>query len=314
MRIASTIIGVLLLVVTLTACGQEPTVPTDDAAMFTMVTGENGQDYLREISGQQWEDRGQEIGERFLWIGNDAASPDDAVARRSGEAAHALATFLATNKDSLSDLSAGIFGLQHRSLGELNPDLLRAYAFALVPFQGALVGDFNGTQGFEPVGDAHGDLSPARNIFTVVDTDTEAGNTFSEAAYSRVRRYLEDYGRTAVGTAAADPLPLRRAAELAGVVEGARRATGDASLETRSAQSWINWAGYELAAAQGVRPGDADIPDRFFSPAGRLLTPDKIPPNDLDAFATAVENFAFHHGAPTMGTDFDRWYDAAAET
>jgi hypothetical protein len=67
-----------------------------------------------------------------------------------------------------------------------------------------------------------------------------------------------------------------------------------------------------VAAAQEVRPGDQDIPARFFGGDGKLKSPDQLPAEDLDAFATALENFTFHHGAPTLGTDFDGWYENAA--
>src|SRR5262245_2020892 len=125
-----------MLVVSLAGCGRAPELPADDAATYQMVTGGDGQQFLRHISSHDWDDGGKAAADRLSWIARDARSADEAAARRAGEAAHAIATFLAENRDELSALPAGWFGLRHRPVGELNPELVRGYASALTPFQG----------------------------------------------------------------------------------------------------------------------------------------------------------------------------------
>lgn len=299
----------VVLAVTLAACGRTPDLPADESAAYQMLTGGNGQEFLRQISSHDWDDGGEAAAAQLSWIARDALSSDEASAQRAGEAAHAIATFLAENEDELSRLPAGWFGLKHRPLGELNPALVRGYAAALIPYQGAIVGDGNSVHGFTIVGDG---VSSARSIFAVIDAYTEAGNEFRDAAYQRVHYYLKTYAQAVADRRNEELVALRYAAELAGVVEGGQRESGNGAMEGQTAQYWINWAGYEVAAAMGARPGDPDLSDQYFTAGGRLESPDEVSANDLDSFATALQIFTFNHGLPSLGSDFDGWYDDAA--
>jgi hypothetical protein len=305
------LVVLLALGVTIGACSRAPALPTDDAATYQRLTGSDGPQFLQQITSHEWDDGGAAVAARIAWIARDAQSGDDTAAQRAGKAAHAIATFLTENEAELSRLPAGWFGLTHRPAGELNPKLVRGYASALTPFLGALVGDVKNIRGFSVIGDGI-DLSSARNIFAVIDSNTEAGNEFKDAAYQRVREYLRTYAEAIVRRNADNLVALQHAADLAGVVQGGQRKGGNASIETQTAQRWINWAGFEVAAALGARPGDPDIPDEYFMPDGTLKAPDQVSANDLDGFATALENFTFNHGSPSLGSDFQRWYDAAA--
>lgn len=300
----------LALALSLVGCGHAPVLPADDSATYELLTGPGGQKYLWQISSHDWDDKGTAAAARLSWISRDAQSADMAAAQRAGKAAHALTTFLADNKDKLFRLSTGWLGLQHRDVGQLNPALVKGYASTLIPFQGAIVGDVRSMRGFEIVGDGI-DLSAARNVVAVIDTNTEAGNTFNDAAQQRVRAYLHAYAAAAVSKNTDNLVDLQHAAGLAGVLAGGQRISGNSAVETRTAQYWINWAGYELAAALGARLGEPDIPDQYFTADGRLKAPDQVSKNDLDGLATALENFTFRHGFQTLGSDFQRWYDDA---
>ena len=303
--------ALLVLAVILVACGSSPTLPADDVATYQMLTHGNGQGFLREISTQEWDDRGKQAAARFSWIARDAQSTNEDAAQRAGEAAHAIAKFLGDNRDDLMRVSTGWFGLQHRSLGQLNPELVRGYASALIPFQGALIGNVKPVRGFELTGDGL-DQSSARSVFAVIDTDTQAGTEFKDAAYQRVHSYLRAYAEAVVGRNPDGLTALRNAADLAGVVEGGQRESGNTAVQTATAQHWINLAGYEVAAAMGVRPDGPDIPDKFFQPDGRLKSPEQVSKNDLSGFATALEIFTFNHGLQNLGSDFQHWYRDAA--
>ena len=295
----------------LAACGHTPDLPVDDAAAYQFLTGSNGQEFLRQISSHEWDDGGKAAAERLSWIARDANSADPGTAQRAGEAAHAIATFLAQNKDELARLSTGWFGLQHRSVGELNPELVRGYASVLTPFQGALVGDVKSVRGFTIIGDGI-DLSSARKIFAVIDTSTQAANEFNAAAYQRVRDYLHTYAESVTDRHSDGLVALEFAAGLAGVVEGGQRESGNAAVHMRTAQNAINWAGYEIAAAMGARPGGQDIPNQYFTSDGRLKSPDEVSVNDLPQFSTALGNFSSRHGLPGLAADFRNSYNAAA--
>jgi hypothetical protein len=296
---------------TLAACGRAPDLPPDDAATYQMLTGGDGQQFLRQISSHDWDDGGKAAAARLSWIAQDARSADEAAAQRAGEAAHAIAWFLADSKNELLRLSAGWFGLKHRPLGELNPELVGGYASALTPFQGALVGDVKSVRGFTIIGDG-ADVSSARSVFAVIDTNTQASNEFNDAAYQRVRDYLHTYAQAVANRKADELVALRHAAELAGVVDGGQRQSGNGATKARTAQYWINWAGYEVAAAMGARPGGPDIPGQYFTPDGRLKSPDQVSTNDLPMFANALDIFIFNHGLQGLGSDLRRWYEDAA--
>lgn len=312
MRANSAVLAALFfLSAALSACSRAPNLPADNAATYQTLTGSDGQEFLRTISSHDWEEGGEAAAALFSWIERDAHSADDAAAERAGEAAHAIATFLIENEEHLLRLPAGSFGLQRRPVGELNPELVRGYAMALTPFQRALVGDTGGVRGFTTIEDG-GDFSSARKVFAVIDTNTQAGNDFNDAAYQRARDYLQTYAE-AVASGRSDGLvELRSAAELAGVIAGGQRESGNPAIRTPTAQNGINWAGFEVAAALGTRPGGSDIEDRFFTPEGDLKSPEQVSANDLETYSTALQNFAFHHGLPGLGSDFRNWYDAGA--
>lgn len=278
--------------------------------MYQTLSSTGGQEFLHQISTHAWDDGGRAAAERLSWIAADSHSADETTAQHAGQAAQAIATFLDDNKDKLLQLSAGWFGLERRSVGALNPELVRAYASALAPYQGALIGDID-APGFTMIGDPVG-LSAARNVFAVIDTDTRAGEQFNDAAYQRAHDYLKTYGQAVVGTKPEELVALRSAAGLAGVAVGGQRESGNPAIHIQNAQYWINWAGYEFAAAMNARPGVPDIADKFFTADGVLKTPDQVSANDLDTFSTALQNFAFHHGQESLGGNFQASFDAAA--
>ncbi len=305
---------VLIFIITtaLSACGDTaPRLPSNDEEMFQKLTGSDGPRFLQQISAHAWADGGTAAADRFAWIKPDALSTDPARAQRAGEAAHTIALFLSEPKYGLANLPTGLFGLRRRSLGELNPNLLAAYAEALTPFQGALVGDLRKSPGFEVVGDPI-NLASAREVFSNIDTNTSAGAAFNNAAYERVEQYLRAYAESVASHDTDNLVALQFAAGLAGVVEGGRRKSANTALQISPAQHFLNLARYEVAKAMRVEPGANGIPSRFFTPEGVLKSPDSVPPGDLSEFSTALENFAFQNGMSNLGADFRRWYDVGA--
>lgn len=219
--------------------------------MFQKLTGSDGPRFLQQISAHAWADGGTAAADRFAWIKPDALSTDPARAQRAGEAAHTIALFLSEPKYGLANLPTGLFGLRRRSLGELNPNLLAAYAEALTPFQGALVGDLRKSPGFEVVGDPI-NLASAREVFSNIDTNTSAGAAFNNAAYERVEQYLRAYAESVASHDTDNLVALQFAAGLAGVVEGGRRKSANTALQISPAQHFLNLARYEVAKAMGV--------------------------------------------------------------
>lgn len=298
----------LLVLFGASGCAHPPSVPETPTELFAALTGSSGRDFLSRVSEYEWGDGGQSTGKRLDWINQDAVSEDPRTAMQAGQASKTIASFLAQDRSALLDISTGWFGLHRRTLGQVNPYLTRAYGAALTPYQGAMIGDPEGVNGF---GDRLSS-SDARSAVAVLDTDTDAGRAFADAANQRVHEYLRTYGSAVASRKFDDFVALRYAAELAGVVSGAEKLAGNPAIDSSSSEHWITWAGYEVAVATGARPGDSSIPQRFFGPDGRLLSPSAIPNDDIEIFSTAVENYAFRHGERELGNQFDRWYDDAS--
>lgn len=292
-------------------CASAPTLPADKTATYETVTGRDGLEFLQQISTHDWNDGGLAAGEIFAWVAQDANSADHVAAQRAGETAHAIADFLANQQSYLFDVEAGWFGLQRRTVGELNPKLVAAFANALVPFQGALIGDESGVTAFPVIGDPN-NLASARSVFSVLNTSAEAGEAFNTAAYQRVRSYLRTYADAVASKDSKGFVALRFAAGLAGVVEGAQRLSDNKTDRAFTAQYFINWAGYEVARAMGATPSGDGIAQVFFTADGSLKSPDDIAPADLSAYSTALQNFAFGHGLTNLGNEFQDWYDTGA--
>lgn len=184
-------------------------------------TGQQFLSDLHHFDFQTW-DQSRSTHTLLDWIGQDAGSPDVATATNAGQAAHALALNLDANHDGLLE-DGGIFP---RNIGAWDPELVRADATALAPFQRAMIGDMTGTHGFDFIGHPEkGDFSAARNVFAVLDTDHEAAKNFTAAAEQNILRYQDDFA----AAAARDPNfgdlsphydDMRHAANMLGVLNG----------------------------------------------------------------------------------------------
>ncbi|SRX94552.1 hypothetical protein MSP7336_02809 [Mycobacterium shimoidei] len=205
-----------------------------------VLTGPNGQTLLQNMSTHDWADNGAAASTLTNWIHDAAGSSNDAVATRAGETAHALASYLGSDAGKgLLNIETNPFTHTHTTVGQLNPDLLRGYSNALIPYQDAMVGDYHGTKGFTALdGFEHGELPKTRQLFAIMDSDWDpknpntAANAFNQAAYEHALRYEHEFGVAASEGDVNDPssphrLDMARAGALAGLVEaGAKDATG----------------------------------------------------------------------------------------
>jgi hypothetical protein len=180
---------IAILAATLTACGSAPSLPADSSppAMEALLTGTGGPTFLHDISTYGWSDGGAEAGQRFGWIGTDAASADSAAATQAGQSADVLAQFLADNYDDLMKLHHGFLGLSKETLGDRNPQLLRAYANALAPFSQAMFDPDAAVKGFMALDRKPSYLSRTTNVFALMDTDVAAGRLLCRRAGHRRR-------------------------------------------------------------------------------------------------------------------------------
>lgn len=272
----SKIIQILLAVVALlglvAGCRSdgEPELPssTDTAAIAERVTGPDGQAFLREITSAPWKDDGRRAGELFAWIPRDARSADRDAATRAGEAAQAIAAFIADEREMIAGTPA-------------NPALWRAFSESLTPYLGALVGDQDAVAGFAPLDGLNSEMPRSAALFGVINKKSEGDPTFTDAASARVHTYEVAFAEAAV----ADPLSADRGEVQQQLLQAARLrslvATGAYLADPESPRPTPLHAQTEVmyqVASLTARPGNPTIDPKFFRD-GRLLSPTEIPDN-----------------------------------
>lgn len=300
MTMQHTRLGLMFILIAslVSACtfGEKPSLPADSNPLqiAEMLTSDSGSEFLYDISTYAWNDDGERAGELFHWIPSAATAEDDAAAERAGESAHAIAAFLIENDDQLLDISSGLFGRDHTTVGARNPELVRSFADALAPFQGALVCDDRDTRGFdlvEPCGDA---LLPAQSVFAVIGTDAEAAATFANAARARIRNYVQTFADTDLKSP--DIYPAAQGLTHAGSLLGLLAVTASKhdGLPPVDINREATEVRYTLANAVLAREHGPSVPQRFFAD-GSLMTPEEVQQNLGDAaygeYSTALVNF-----------------------
>lgn len=205
------------------------TAGVDHQAVSAELGSNTGQQFLTELHTHVWAETPQMVENQqsthslLSWIADEAHSPNEAVATRAGVAAHALAVNLDANHD-LYLKPEGVPGLgPSPNAANLNPSLIAADAIALEPYQDALVGDSRGVKGFDSLGNfGDGDLSAARNVFAVIDSDPGAAQMFNAAAEEKILAHQQAYAEAAAAglTSDTDPGDLKRSAYLLGAVNG----------------------------------------------------------------------------------------------
>jgi hypothetical protein len=263
-----------------------------------LLTGQAGQDLLEIMSTYQWDDGGAQAAKLFEWIAPDAVSPDPAVATRADEAAHAVATFLANRGSNLLDIGTGWFGRDHKTMGALNPDLVRSFATALIPFQGAMVCDDRDTKGFGLLTTpCEAAVLAARPVFAVLNTDPQAATSFADAAYARMDRYVQLFAENDP-TSMSNPFPsaLSYVGRLLGLVTvGAMRS----DVTPPDVEHELTQARYTIAKAVLARNPGLRFPSEYLQ-NGVLMSPAEIRQNlgldKLDDYAIDLTTFLTSNG------------------
>jgi hypothetical protein len=273
--------GVLLIIAALFALvvgctsDAEPELPssTDTTAIADRVTGPDGQTFLRDITAASWKDDGHRAAELFAWVPRDAQSTDRTAATRAGETAHAVASFLADNRESFASAPA-------------NPALWQAFAQSLAPYLGAMVGDESGVAGFEPLDGTGSQMRHTTSMFAAMAKNVDANRIFTEAASARAHTYEAAFAKAAL----AEPFLADRDAARTDFLQAARLrslvATASKLVDPQSERFTVGRAQTEVAyqvVSLTARPDDPHIDEKFFS-GGRLLSPSEIADEDWSIY------------------------------
>ncbi|MFE3190484.1 hypothetical protein ACFXHA_15825 [Nocardia sp. NPDC059240] len=174
----------------------------DKAAIRDVVTdGDNGQRFIGQVLSRNWNDDGAAAATLFTFDDRAATveNPNDKIdvksAERAGNIMSAVAKYTADDEHwkQLSNLA----GDKSESVGERNPLLIRQISTSMSPYIAEMAGGHRpDVQGFD-VGmkDAHSWLDPggnrsfqgARHVFSLMNTDDEAGKIFTDAAARAAR-------------------------------------------------------------------------------------------------------------------------------
>lgn len=95
---------------------------------LTGARGDDGQDFMMDVSTHEWNDDGKAAGGLFEWT-KDATSPFAA------ETANVYAEFLGRESDDLLAIDG------NRQIGDMNPELVKAFSNGLMPYQEELITD-----------------------------------------------------------------------------------------------------------------------------------------------------------------------------
>ncbi|BBY19192.1 TPR repeat region-containing protein [Mycolicibacterium litorale] len=227
--------------------------------------------FMKGVTERIWDDNGEAAGNLFEWTRN-THGPEAQIA---ADTAEAYGRYLGVHGGELLDLPG------HHTIGEVNPELVRAFGQGLEPYQAAMVGDAGLANGFDPLDRLGGDMPNTRNVFAVIDSDPDAAKHFNGQAYLKAAQYETSFASAAAenpvieGT---DPRSddLRKAGRMLGLIDAGAdiQTKADNVNERLSAydQAKAAWelksAAYDTVAAN-IPGGDrvaAALQDGFIGP------------------------------------------------
>jgi hypothetical protein len=137
--------------------------------------GDDGDDFLHDINRHAWADKGTAAGSLFNWTENAHGGPESQIA---AETAEKYATYIGSHEDELMDLPG------HNTLGELNPELTKAYAHGLGNYipDIADLSTADRTDAFGAPDGGDKDMNIAKGIFSALSTDKDASDWFNGKA------------------------------------------------------------------------------------------------------------------------------------
>lgn len=173
------------------SAGRDHTIVRD---MVTGIKGDDGDDFLHDINNTHWRDDGKSAGGLFSWTNEATHGPDSQIA---AETAERVAGYLGNHPD-LMHMSNFPHSLTDQTLGQINPDLVRAYSHGLTPYMAdiASLDSANRHDAFDLLDPGDPERPHAKNLFAVLSTDEQAYKEFNGAAdaltIQEARQYADD--------------------------------------------------------------------------------------------------------------------------
>ncbi|WP_319452981.1 MULTISPECIES: EspA/EspE family type VII secretion system effector [unclassified Mycobacterium] len=154
----------------------------DPVAVHDMVAGQDtaaNDNFMHDLYRHDWADDGKAVGAMF---------PDTLDhSERAGQTMHAFDAYAGQHYQDLLNMSGS------ESLGQINPELVRALGDANVPYIDDMAGhNLDGTKGFDRL-DTGANANNLRGLFAVIDSDDVAGDRFNAHAASAWKEYVAEY-------------------------------------------------------------------------------------------------------------------------
>lgn len=195
----------------------------DRIAVHDAFTGTNGQDYIHDLMTTRWKDP-DVAGSMFATGDHDArvddpSDPNDRfTSKLTGETMRAVAQYAHTHDgwDALKDIP----NTDGKSVGQLNPELLRTLAHSMAPYADDLAGRHDlAMLGFDAEGQLPGheslindpgthNFEGASRLYALFGGDHESANTFYGQAVQDLQSAATHYGHDPNAGNAADDVAL----------------------------------------------------------------------------------------------------------
>jgi uncharacterized protein YukE len=178
--------------------------------------GDDGQDFLHDVSTHEWDDNGKSAGSLFGWTG-DEHQADPMLA---AETAQVYADYLGTHSEELLAING------HTQIGDMNPELVKAYSHGLMPYQEELVTDQpKADTPFHRLDDLGSTMDKTKGLFAVIDSQHDAAVQWNKTAYQNaldMQQSFADYAHAHpdLGTDDNRADDLQSSARLLGAIDG----------------------------------------------------------------------------------------------
>jgi hypothetical protein len=183
---------------------------------LTGTHGDDGQDFLHDITKHEWNDDGKAAGQLFEWTKN-STGPDGQIA---GETANVYADYLGTHSAELLAIDG------NRQIGDMNPDMVKAFSNGLMPYQQELVTDQPAIDTpFHRIDDLGSTMDKTKGLFAVIDSQHDAARDWNRTAYNNaldMQKSFAEFAREHPDLPKGDTRldDLQSSARLLGVIDG----------------------------------------------------------------------------------------------
>lgn len=183
---------------------------------LTGTHGDDGQDFMHDVTTHEWGDDGKAAGSLFEWTKN-STGPEGHIA---AETANVYADYLGRHSDELLAIGG------NRQIGDMNPDLVKAFSNGLLPYQEELVTDQPRVDTpFHRIDDLGSTMDNTKGLFAVIDSQQDAARDWNRTAYQNamdMQKSFADFAKEHPDLGGGDHRldDLQSSARLLGVIDG----------------------------------------------------------------------------------------------